>query len=83
MAVEAACAKRTYPVAVARVARVLVALSLCAVALWAGLAAWGVLQNLWADYQDSTTSTYLLFGLPLLALSLAALVSAIAVLRKH
>jgi hypothetical protein len=42
-----------------------------------------VLQNLWADYQDSTTSTYLLFGLPLLALSLAALVSAIAVLRKH
>jgi hypothetical protein len=42
-----------------------------------------VLQNLWADYQDSSTSTYLMFGLPLLAFSVAALVGAVAVLLRR
>jgi hypothetical protein len=55
---------------------------LAALGLAAGVAAWGVLKNLWADYQDSPTSTYLMMGLPLLAFSVAALVSAVAVLRK-
>jgi len=56
---------------------------LVALGAYAGFLAYGVLQNLWADYQDSTTSTYLMFGLPLLAFSVAALVSAVMVLRKH
>ena len=64
------------------VARVLAALFLVAVAVVCAFVAWGALSNLWADYQDSPTSTYLLIGLPLLAFSLAALVSAIAVLLK-
>jgi drug/metabolite transporter (DMT)-like permease len=43
--------------------------------------AYGVLSNLWADYQDSSPSTYLFFGLPALALGVAALVSAVLVVR--
>jgi hypothetical protein len=63
--------------------RFLLAAFLIAVAAATGLVAFGALQNLWADYQDSPTSTYLLIGLPLLALSLAALVSAVTVLVRR
>ena len=55
---------------------------LVVLAVAAGYFAWGVLSNLWADYQDSATSTYLMFGLPFLAVSLAALAGAAFVLRK-
>jgi hypothetical protein len=65
-----------------RATRVLLAALLVALAAAAGLSAWGVLSNLWADYQDSATSTYLLIGLPLLAFSGAALFSAVTVLRR-
>ena len=70
----------TYP---PLVARVLLAFFLGALAVAAGLLAWGVLSNLWSDYQDSPTSTYLLIGLPLLAFSVAAAISAIAALRRN
>lgn len=62
--------------------RFLLAAFLLAVAVVTGLVAYGALQNLWADYQDSPTSTYLLIGLPLLAFSLAAFVAAIAALTR-
>ena len=39
----------------------------------AGMLAWGSLQNLWSDYRDSETSTYLLYGIPSLLIALAAL----------
>jgi len=42
----------------------------------AGTLAWGALSNLWADYRDSPTSTYLMVGLPALAGCLAALAAA-------
>jgi len=48
-----------------------------------GLLAFGALSNLWADYQDSSTSTYLLIGIPLLAFSVAAFVSAVTALRRE
>jgi hypothetical protein len=67
----------------ARATRLVVAAALLALAVAAGVFAWGVLSNLWADYQDSATSTYLLFGLPLLALSVAALVGAVTLLRRR
>ncbi len=63
--------------------RFLLAAFLFTVAVVTGLVAYGALQNLWADYQDSPTSTYLLIGLPLLAFSVAALVSAVAVLVRR
>jgi hypothetical protein len=49
----------------------------------AGAVAWGSLSNLWAEYQDSPTSTYLLIGLPALALCLASLVAAAASWRQR
>jgi hypothetical protein len=64
------------------VGRVLVAIALIVVGAVAALIAWGALSNLWADYQDSPTSTYLLIGLPSLAFSVAALISAITVLLR-
>ena len=39
----------------------------------AGMLAFGALQNLWSDYRDSSTSTYLLIGVPSLLVALAAL----------
>jgi hypothetical protein len=63
--------------------RLLQAIFLAAVGVGAGLVAYGTLSNLWADHQDSSTSTYLLIGLPLLVLSAAALVSAITVIRTR
>ena len=62
--------------------RVALAVMLAAVGILAGWLAYGVLQNLWADYKDSPTSTYLLFGLPLLALCIAALTSAAILIRR-
>jgi hypothetical protein len=53
-----------------------------AVAAGSAFVAYGPLQNLWSDYQDSPASTYLLYGLPPLVLSIAALVAAIRALRK-
>ena len=49
---------------------------LLVVAIAAGLLAWGALSNLWSDYQDSETSTYLLYGVPSLLVALAALFAA-------
>jgi hypothetical protein len=43
----------------------------------------GPLSNLWSDYKDSTTGTYLLLGLPFLALSIASAIAAIGVLRRR
>jgi hypothetical protein len=63
--------------------RYLLAGLLVVLAAAAGFLALGPLSNLWADYQDSPTSTYLLFGLPFVALSLAALAAAAFVLRKR
>ena len=63
--------------------RILLAGFLIAVAAAAALVAYGALQNLWAEYQDSPTSTYLLIGLPALAFSVAALVSAVTVLVRR
>jgi hypothetical protein len=56
--------------------RIVLAVGLLAVSVVAGMAAYGALANLWADYQDSSKSTYLLVGLPALGLCIAALVSA-------
>jgi hypothetical protein len=44
--------------------------------------AWGPLSNLWADYKDSPDSTYLIFGLPFLAVALFCFASAVFMLRR-
>ena len=49
---------------------------LLVLAVFAGMLAWGALQNLFSSYRDSPTSTYLLVGLPSLAVCLAALYGA-------
>lgn len=51
-------------------------------AVGAGLASYGALSNLWAEYQDSSTGTYLMVGLPWLAVALGFAVAAIGILRK-
>jgi hypothetical protein len=56
-------------------AALLVLVGCCAVVL-----AWGPLHNLFG-YRDSPIATYLLFGLPLLALAAAAFVAAWRLLR--
>jgi uncharacterized protein (TIGR03382 family) len=63
--------------------RIVLVAGLVFVAAVSGLAAYGALHNLWADYQDSSTSTYLEFGLPALALCIAALVGAVLVARRR
>jgi hypothetical protein len=62
--------------------RIALAVVLAVVGVYAGWFAYGVLQYLWADYKDSPTSTYLLFGLPPLALCIAALISAAILIRR-
>jgi hypothetical protein len=52
-------------------AAVLLVISGCAAAVFA----WGPLQNLFG-YRDSPVSTYLLFGLPLLAVAVVAFATA-------
>jgi hypothetical protein len=54
---------------------------LLVVAVVAGMLAWGALDNLFRDYQDSAGSTYLLIGLPSLAVSAAALYAAVRLWR--
>jgi uncharacterized membrane protein len=61
--------------------RWLVMLALLSLAVLAGMLAWGSLSNLWSDYQDSSTSTYLLIGIPSLLVALAALYGAARVWR--
>jgi hypothetical protein len=58
------------------------AAALVVLAVGSALIAYGPLRNLWSDYQDSPASTYLQYGLPPLAVSIAALVAAVLVLRK-
>jgi len=62
--------------------RLLASTLLIAIAALAGAMAWGALSNLWADYQDSPTSTYLLLGLPALAVCLAAVGATVRLWRK-
>jgi hypothetical protein len=52
------------------VLRALALVILAVVGVASALMAYGALRNLWADYQDSTTWTYLSIGLPLVALAL-------------
>jgi len=63
--------------------RVIGAAILLLVAAACGLMAFGALQNLWADYQDSTTATYLIIGLPLLAFSIALVALAVRLLWRR
>jgi hypothetical protein len=56
--------------------RLLWTVVLLCVGVVAGLLAWGSLQNLWSDYQDSSASTYLLVGVPSLLVAVAALYGA-------
>jgi hypothetical protein len=49
---------------------------LLGLAVLAGMLAFGSLQNLWSDYRDSSTPTYLLIGVPSLLVALAALYGA-------
>ena len=53
--------------------RVLATAVLLALAAVAGLLAWGSLQNLWEEQPDSEAGTYLLIGIPSLAVTVAAL----------
>ncbi len=62
--------------------RVILAAALVAVAAVSAWIGGGPLHNLFADYQDSTTGTYLLFGLPFVLVSLACLVAAGFALRR-
>ena len=50
-------------------------------ALLFGATAYGPLSNLWG-YQDSSTGTYLLFGLPPLFVSLASIAAMVVVIRR-
>lgn len=57
----------------ARQMRLLISLALLALAVVAGLLAWGALDNLFRGYRDSPVSTYLVIGLPALVVCLVAL----------
>jgi hypothetical protein len=61
--------------------RIILAIGLLFVAVGFLLLALGPLSNLWG-YKDSPISTYLMFGLPPLALCLAALVGAVLLIRS-
>jgi hypothetical protein len=63
--------------------RVLAVAYLIAISGAAALLAFGALSNLWADYQDSTTGTYLVIGLPALAVCLATLFAAVQIWRDR
>jgi len=56
--------------------------ALAVVAVFAGLLAWGSLENLWSDYKDSETSTYLLIGVPALLVAIGALYGAVQIARR-
>ena len=63
-------------------ARVVFALILLGLAAVFFVASYGPLHNLWAEYQDSPNSTYLLYGLPLIAAGVACVAGAAAMLRR-
>jgi hypothetical protein len=46
-------------------------------ALLSAVVSWGPLHNLFEDYRDSPDSTYLILGLPFVALSIVLLVVAV------
>jgi hypothetical protein len=56
---------------------------LALVAAGSALFAYGALANLWADYQDSPTATYLEIGLTWVALSVWAVAVAVSILRRR
>ena len=56
---------------------------LALVAAGSAFVALGALSNLWADYQDSSTSTYVVIGAPFAALSVAAVVALGQLLRRR
>jgi hypothetical protein len=61
--------------------RLLACALLVALAAGAGMLAVGALSNLWADYRDSPVSTYLIVGLPALAVCALALAAAVLIWR--
>jgi hypothetical protein len=63
--------------------RVVAVVYLIAFGIGAGMLALGALSNLWADYRDSETRTYLEIGLPALAASVAALGAAARIWRDR
>ena len=65
----------------ARQMRLLISLALLALAVVAGLLAWGALDNLFRGYRDSPVSTYLVIGLPALVVCLVALGAVILLWR--
>lgn len=62
-------------------ARHLATVSSSLLGVWFLIVAYGPLHNIWADYQDGATSTYLMIGLPLVFTGLACFGAAIAVFR--
>jgi hypothetical protein len=63
--------------------RTLAAALLVVVAMGAAVLSWGALRNLFDDYQDSPTWTYLLFGLPWLVVAGGALAGAVHLKRRR
>jgi hypothetical protein len=49
----------------------------------AALLALGALSNLWSDYQDSPTSTYLGIGVPALVAAVVAVIAAVRIWRDR
>jgi purine-cytosine permease-like protein len=62
--------------------RFALAFLLVLLAVVSAVVAWGPLHNLWADYKDSPDSTYLLFGLPFVAIAVACLAAAVIIVRR-
>jgi hypothetical protein len=56
---------------------------LALVAAGSAFVALGALSNLWSDYQDSSTSTYMVIGAPFAVLSVAAIVALGQLLRRR
>jgi TRAP-type C4-dicarboxylate transport system permease small subunit len=65
-----------------RAVRVVTALALVALAallVWYG---WAIVDNIWG-YQDSSDSTYLMIGLPLIAVGIGCLAGALRLVRRR
>jgi hypothetical protein len=61
--------------------RAVAVICLLIVAAGSGLVGFGAISNLWADYQDSPTSTYLLIGIPGVVLCVTTLWAAVTIIR--
>ena len=61
--------------------KLLASVLLIAVAVIAGMFAWGALQNLFSSYKDSPVATYLIIGLPALAVCVASLYLTVRIWR--